>query len=59
MSDKDKLFIILSILNETKHRINKAIAESDFGFLVDTGINPFGSKPIIDYIFNQIEERTK
>lgn len=59
MSDKDKLFIVMSILKETKKEIEKALKKGCEVDLGGNGINCSEANKVIKHIFEEIEERTK
>lgn len=59
MSDKDKLFVVMSVLKETKKEIEKALKKDCEVDLGGNGINCSEANKVIEHIFEEIEERTK
>lgn len=59
MSDKDKLFIVMSVLKETKKEIGKALKKDCEVDLGRNSVNCSEANKVIKHIFEEINERIK
>jgi hypothetical protein len=59
MSDKDKLFVVMSILNNAKAKIKEANAGNYQALLGNYRFRSQEAEFIIDYIFAEIKEQIK